>query len=254
MAIKYYPNRVYRAKAPAIDRVMAKRQPLSTSGTQNIAGVALDVVVSNNDAWQVDSIGWTFSNATTRNFSAAIMNGRQIFQNLNDYLWFSSNITAPQRIILTPGFYTGTELATELQTRLNAATLLDGSTNAFNTAGLTFTVAYDAVTGLYDIGVTGATIQYMDVNTHQTLPLRDSIAGHLFGLNTTSNVASNVSSDTTVYGLDSETAIVSQSTNSDLTYLHNDIHIMTVDQALHLASNAGANVALTYVVDYEAIV
>lgn len=253
MAIKYYPNRVYRAKAPAIDRVMAQRQPLTITGTQNIS-TALDVVVSNNDNWQVDSIGWQFSNATARNFSATIMNGRQIVQNLNDYLWFSTTATAPQRIILTPGFYSGTELATELQTRLNATTLLDGTTNAFNTAGLTFTVAYNATTGLYDIGVTPGTVQYLDVNTHQTLSMRDSIAGHLFGLNTTTSLMSNVGSDTTVYGLDSEIAIVSQVANSDLTYLHNDFHTMSVDQALHLTSNAGANVALTYVVDYEAIV
>lgn len=254
MAIIYYPNRVYKGKVPAIDRVMAKRKPTSTIGAANVSAAALDVVVSSNEDWQVNSIGWTFSNANPRNFSAYIMGGRQVVEHLNDSLWLQISSTLPQPIALTPGFYTGTELATELQTRLNAATLLDGSTNAFNTMGITFTVVYVAATGLYTITPASGTVRYLNVNTAAVITIRDSIAGHLFGFNTTTAFAASITSDTAVFGLDSEVAFVDQAANDDLTYYHNDFHIMTVDQAVHLTSNSGSDVTLGYVVNYETIV
>jgi hypothetical protein len=254
MSILYYPNRVYRAKVPAIDRVMAKRQPITAGGSQNVASTALSAVISNDTDWQVESIGWNFSNTASRDFNAYIMRGRKIVEHLNDYLWFQINTGAPQRIILTPDFYTGTELATELQTRLNAATLLDGSVNGFSAAGITFTVTYNAATGRYLIVPSAGTVRYLNVNTRQGLTTRDSIAGHLFGLNADTALAANVSSDTVVFGLDTEVAFVSQTANDDLSYYHNDIHTLTVDQALHLTSNSGSDVTIDYVVDYESIV
>ena len=254
MSILYYPNRVYRAKVPAIDRVMAKRQPITSAGSQNVASTALSAVISNDSDWQVDSIGWSFSNTASRNFNAYIMRGRKIVEHLNDYLWFQTNVASSQRIILTPGFYTGTELATELQTRLNAATLLDGTVNGFNAAGITFTVTYTPATGKYLIAPDIATVRYLNVNTHQGLTTRDSIAGHLFGLNADTVLAANVSSDTTVFGLDSEAAIVSQTASDDLSYYHNDVHTLTLDQAIHLTSNSGSDVTIDYIVDYESIV
>ena len=254
MAIVYYPNRVYKGKVPVIDRLMAIRKPVSVVGSANIASNSLSVVISNDENWQLDSIGWQFSNVASRNFNAFIMSGRKVVENINDRLWLQINGTFPQFIILSPGFYTGTQLATQLQTRLNAATLLDGSTNAFNTAGVTFTVTYNTIAGTYTITPASGTVRYLDVNTSQVLPIRDSIAGHLFGLTTTTVFAASITSDTTVFGLDSEVAFVSQSASSDLTYYHNDVNTMTVDQALHLTSNSGADVTMTYVVDYETLV
>jgi len=246
MSILYYPNRVYRAKVPAIDRVMAEREPIMATGSQNVSSTALDAIISMEDNWQLDSVALTFSNANSRSFNAYIRNGRKIVENLNDYLWIEvSGCGGPQRIILNSGFYTGTQLATELQSRLNAN---------YTAYGVTFTVTYVAATGLYIIIPSAGTIRYLDVHTGQLLPLRDSIAGHLFGLNATSNFAANVTSDTSVFGLDAEVAFISQTANTDLSYLHTDIHTMSVDQAVHLTSNTGSDVTVSYVVVYEDIV
>jgi len=248
MAIKYYPNRVYRAQAPAIDRVMAKRSPVSAMGSQNISATPLDVVVSSNDNWQLDSVEFAFSNNTaSRNFTAAIMNGRKVVENLNDYLWFSTPGLPPQQIRLNPGFYTGTELATELNNQLDA-------NPAYVAAGLTFTVTYDTATGLYVVTPSSGTIRYLDVNLAGSLPIRDSIAGHLIGLNVTTQFAANVTSDTAVMGLDTEIAFVNQTGNTDLSYLHTDMHTMIIDQAVHLTSNTGPAVTVSYVVVYENLV
>ena len=248
MSILYYPNRVYRAKVPAIDRVMDEREPIMATGSQNVFSTALNAIISMEDNWQLDSVALTFSNANSRSFNAYIRNGRKIVENLNDYLWIEvSGCGGPQRIIMNPGFYTGTQLATELQARLNANA-------AYIAAGVTFIVTYVAATGLYIIVPSAGTIRYLDVHTGQLLPLRDSIAGHLFGLNATSAFAANVTSDTTVFGLDAEVSFINQTNNTDVSYLHTDIHTMSVDQAVHLASNTGADVTVSYVVVYEDIV
>ena len=248
MAIKYYPNRVYRAKVPAIDRVMAKREPVTAQGAQNVASTAVDVVISNDDNWMVSSVAWQFSNANPRNFGAAIMGGRKIVENLNDYLWFDTSVAGEQRIILTPGFYTGTELATHLRAMLNANTI-------YNALGLTFTVTYVPATGVYTIAPSAGTIRYLETNNARQLTLKDSIAGHLFGFTvTTPTAAASIMSDTNVYSLNTEVAFVTQTANANTVYYHIDIHIMTIDQALHLTSNSGPDVTLTYVVNYEELV
>lgn len=245
MPIVYYPNRVYRAKEPAIDRVMSKMKPILVSGSQNTASTALDATISSDRSWQVNSIALTFNNTTARNFSASIVNGIKIVQDLNDYLWFQITSSLPQRIILDAGFYTGTELAAELQSKLNANT-------EFSSLSITFTVAYDSSSGIFTITPNSGQIKYLSV-ARQALPIRDSIAGHLFGLNTTTNFAANVASDTAVYGLNSETAILTEANNSSTSYLHEYIHTLTLDQAINITSNVGANVIVGYIVNYENI-
>ena len=247
MAIIYYPNRIYKGKVPAIDRVMAIRKPASLIGSANVSATALDVVLGNDSNWQVNSIEWSFSNANSRTFDAYIMGGRRVVEDLNDYLWFQMVGTHPQRITLTPGFYTGTELATELETRLEANA-------AFTALGVTFTVTYNAITGIFTITPSSGTIRYWNYNSKQYFMWADSIAGHLFGLTADTAFASNVASDTTVFGLNNEVPVVALSNNTSLTYLHNDIHTMTVDQAIHLTSNSGSDVTVDYVVNYETIV
>lgn len=243
MPIKYYPNRIYRAKEPAIDSVMSKSNPALISGAQNTFSTALSAIISNDKAWQVNSIALSFSNVNSRTFSASIMNGIKIVENLNDYLWFQITSSAPQRIILSVGFYTGTQLATELQTKLNANT-------AFTALTTTFTVTYNSATGIFTITPNKNQIKYLDV-ARQTLPIRDSIAGHLFGLNATTSFAANVASDTAVYNLNSETVLLTETSNVATSYLHETLHTLTLDQAIHISSNVGTNVTTGYIVNYE---
>ena len=245
MSIVYYPNRVYKGKVPAIDRVMAKRQPLTSHGSQNILATPLAATLTSDDNWMVDSIGFTFNNATARNFSAYITNGRHVIENLNDYMWVDVVGAGKRLVTLTAGFYTGTQLATQLQTQLNTA---------YVGTGYTFTVAYAAATGLYTITPSSSTMAYIDKNTQRDFRSRDSICGHLFGLTATSAYGATVVTDTAVFGLDTEVAIINLTASTVTSYYHNTIHVLTMDQAIRLASNSGVAVIVDYYINYEVIV
>lgn len=254
MAIVYYPTRIYKRgdRRPAIDRVMAKRLPQMVAGEQNTTSTALTAVIHSEDNWQIDSIAFTFSsNASARNYSAKIMAGRNVVTNYNDSLWFQVANTLPQNIVMAQGFYNGTELATELQTRLNANA-------AFIAAGVTFSVAYDSATGQFTITPAGGTARYLNVNTQQAFSAsgrsgRESIAGHLFGLNIDTAFAASIVSDTNVYALNIETAIINETGSIVDTHYHDTIHILSLDQAVKIQSNVSSTV-VNYVVVYEDLV
>jgi hypothetical protein len=246
MAIKYYPNRIQKGMAPAIDRVMAKRKPLSVRGAANVTSTALSQIVSANEDWQLNSIKFTFNNATPRNYSAKIIGGRKVVTDLNDYLWFQTPNTLRQKITLTQGFYTGTTLADELKTKLDANT-------AFAALGLTFTVAYDAITGLFTITPSSGTIRYWNVNPATTPRYKDSIGGHLFGLTTNASYAGSIISDSACYGLNQEAWIINETASVVTENYFDNITILDVDQAVHLASNT-SGVILNWEVSYEEII
>ena len=250
MSIIFYPDRIYKRgdKVPAIDRVMAKRLPKTVSGSANIASNSLSEVISCDTAWQVDSISFLMSNAASKDFGYAIMNGVRIVEHYNDALWFQVTGTFRQRIVLSSGFYTGTELAAELASKLDANT-------AYIAAGITFTVTYNNTTGLFVITPSSSTIKYIQLNIACWRGNdMDSIAGHLFGLTENSNVAANVTSDTLVTGLDSEINMV-YNTASVLASSYSDIaHPLTMDQALHLKSSNGVSAVIDWQVTYEEIV
>ena len=247
MAIKYYPNRIQKMLVPAIDRVMAKRKAQLIRGSQDINATALDVVISANGDWQLNSIKFTFSAATARNFSAKILGGRRVVSNLNDYLWFQTPNTLPQQITLSTGFYTGTQLATELQTKMDANT-------AFSALGITFTVAYSATTGLFTITPSSSTLKYLNVNTLQTQRYRDSIAGHLFGLTESNTIyLAAVESFTTVFGLNQEAWIIDETASIVTENFFDDLKLLDIDQAVHIETNT-ANVIVDYEVNYEEVV
>jgi len=246
MSIVYYPSRVFKGVVPAVDREMAQRNPQILNGSQDISVTALDFEFSSPKNWQIDSVAFSFSNNTARNYSFGIKNGRKVVTNLNDYLWFHSSETAPQKITLSPDFYTGTQLAAQLQTQLNANA-------AFVAAGITFTVIYTAATGIFQVTPSTGTIKYLSVNNAQTLSNRDSIAGHLFGLTANTNFAASVSSDTAVRGINSEAFIISETASVVLDRYHDDMHILSMDQAIHLTTSV-ANLSVVYTVVYEEIV
>lgn len=249
MAIVYYPNRVEKKVVPGIDRVMAQRDPVSVSGSQNLASGNLNVTISTKGDWQLNSIMLIFSTASSRDYYARIKNGRKVVTDQNDYLWFHVNGTLPQKITLNQGFYNGSQLAWQLATQLNA-------NSTYNAAGITFVVTYNATAGIFSIAINpGYQVRYLNVNTQQTLSNRDSIAGHLFGLNQDTAFAVGIISDTLVYALNDEAPIISQTGVTNRTHYHDDIHILTIDQSLELeATNAAGACIVTYTVGYEEIV
>jgi len=246
MSIKYFPDRVFKKNAAAIDRVMAKRAVKLFRGSANVSATALDETLSSNGDWQVNSIKFTFNNATARNYSVKVASGVKVLTDLNDSLWFQTPTTLWQKIVLSQGFYTGTELAAELQTQMNANTV-------YTAAGLTFTVAYAAATGLFTITPSTSTLKYLKTNTTQRLPERDSLGGHLFGLNADTALGATVVSDTAQFGLDTEAWIVDETGSVVTEHYNNDIQILSLDQSLHLESSI-ANTVITYEIAYEEIV
>jgi len=248
MPIQYFANRVPRAQVPAIDRVLAKRKILTATGSANTASNALSTVISSDVDWQVDNIQFTFSNANSRTFSISIKNGRRIVAGLNDYFCVLVDGFAYEGITLSPGFYSGDELATEMQTQLNADV-------NFAAATLTFTVTYDAATGVFTITPSASTIKYIALNTTTFRWYADSTAGCVIGFaNNSSSFASSVVSDTNVYGLNTTITLASQPASTALTYVRDTVDTLSMDQAILLSSNAGADVTVDYIVTYEALV
>ena len=82
MAIKYYPNRIQKKRPPVIDTLMQIRDIKLVSGSQDVSSSALDVIISSDSDWKLNSIKFNFSNATTRDFSAKITGGRKIVWSL----------------------------------------------------------------------------------------------------------------------------------------------------------------------------
>lgn len=242
MSIKYFPNRVFKKSVPAIDRVMSKRHPKMVRGGANVASNALSTVISSDTDWQINSIELTFSNAVARNYSAKIMSGTKIVQNLNDYLWIQASGTFWQKITLDSGFYTGTQLASQLQTQLNANV-------DFTAQGLTFTVAYDPLTGLFTIASNGS-IKYIQTNNAKQISERDSIAGHLFGLTANTTLASSIVSDTAMFGLNEEAWVIDETNSTVTSHLNTDVQALNIDQALHISVNV-VNTVVNYAVNIE---
>lgn len=250
MAIKYFPNRIYKKNDAAIDRVIAKRHVYTVSGYQDITADGLDTTINPDPGsdWQIDFIKLNFSNATPRNYTVKIANGRKVVSNLNDFLWFQTQnpSTIWQKITLSEGFYTGSELATELQTKLNANT-------AFSAIGTTFTVTYTAATGLFTVTPSAGTIKYIYHKVDFPLPDQYSIGGHLFGFDADAGFAAAISSSTPVFGLDDEAWIIDQTGSIVTEHYNDDLHILSIDQSVRIETNT-AGTAISYAVGYEAIV
>jgi len=248
MPIQYFANRVARAQVPAIDRVLARRKILTATGSANTASNALSAVISSNVDWQVDNVQLSFSNSATRTFSISIKNGRQIVAGLNDYFCVLVDGFAYEGITLSPGFYSGAELAAEMKIQL------DANTN-FAAAALTFTVAYDATTGVFTITPSTGTIKYIALNATTFRWNADSTAGCVIGFtNNSSTFESSVVSDTNVYGLNTTIALATQTASTASTYVRDTVDTLSMDQAILISSNVGADVTVNYIVMYESIV
>lgn len=250
MSIKYFPDRVYNGQAPAIDRVMAKRKPQLVRITANTVSNAFSETISANTDWIMDSVKLTFTTASQKNYSVKILSGVKVITNMNDYLRISGinalGFRGLQKITLSPGFYNGDDLATELETQLNANT-------EFISIGMTFTVAYDATTGLFTITPNAGQIQYIQRYAKFVPADKDSIAGHLFGLTQDSTMGATIVSDTPVFALDSVASIIDETTSVATSHYNDDIHTLSIDQAVQINSNVSPTV-ITAEICYEEII
>lgn len=245
MAIKYFPNRIQTID-PSIDRVMVKRKPHLIRGSQDITATPVDTVISADTDWHLNNIKFTFSGAIARDYFAKILGGRKVVSDLNDSLWIQHDATLPQNIVLDSNFYTGTELASELQSKLDANT-------AFSNLGVTFIVSYDPITGFFTITPSSGTIRYLNVNFMTTPRYQDSIAGHLLGLTADTSFGASVVSNESVFGLNAEAWIVDETGSVVTEDFFDDLKVLDVDQALHIYTGT-AGVIMDWEVNYEEIV
>jgi len=243
MAIKLYPNRVFRSLPTPVDALMHKDTVKQLKGVSDITSAAIEDIVSPYKDWRVVGIKLTFNNTAARNYSVSIIGGRSVLENLNDFLFFQADSTLPQKITLDTGFYTGTTLATELKTQLDA-------NSTFNGLGLTFTVAYNAGTGEYTVTPSSGNLKYLEFNALGALPDQYSIAGHLFGFNVNTAFVASLVSDTSAPGLNAESIVIEETGNTDLSHYSSDIHTLSLDEAIKVETNT-AVVEVTYSIDYQ---
>lgn len=246
MSIVNNPERVFnRASIPAIEKATFNGFRLIEGGA-NVESTALDVTISSERNWRLNSIELGFS-GFSRNYDANIIAGRKVITHYNDYLWFEIDGITPQRITLDEGFYTGTELAAELKAQMDANT-------AFDDAGITFTVTYTSPS--FTITPSSGSIRYIYYNSTQPGQIRESIAGPLFGLTATTSLAASITSNVPVAGLNNSVFELIDVSDAATNYLlvtddaSGNRGPYTIDQALNLTTNT-ASASITYKVNYE---
>jgi hypothetical protein len=243
MPIPYFTNRTPK-KPHAIDRVLAQREVSVKSASASVTSSAISDYIYNNTDWQIDSISLNFSAATSRSYSVSVANGATIVSGRNDFLFIEASGLGRRQIFLTPGFYTGVRLATLLQNALNADTVFSG-------AGRTFTVVYSSTLGTFTITPNSGTIRYVDFDNTQPLPLKQSIAGYIYGLTANTSYTSSIASNSNVYGLNNEAWIIDATGSTVTEHYHDDIHVLSVNQAIHVESNTASGLIISYQIAYE---
>jgi hypothetical protein len=219
--------------------------PSLATGEQDCTSTAMDVIVGDDIAlssyeakWRVDYIRLLFSNSTARDYSVNIKNGRRVVAGLNDTFYVEINDgTLPQSVILSPGFYTGTELAVELESQLNNIPAYDGLGRIF---GVTYSELLESFT-IESLWAPGDLMRYVNDG---------STAGYAFGFTAISTWASNAVSDTDCPRLDQEFVAFSGTGSTDLEHYNDDVHVLSFDQVIRIQSSVAALTA-SYEVSYD---
>lgn len=174
MPITYYPNSKKKKALYPIEKLQKRSELQTDTINVDLSTAGTSYRLWNPYDWGLYEGLLKFSDASTpRNYVIAKLIGRGIVKDLNDLLWCFVNGQPKQKIILSQGFYTGTELATEIKTQLDA-------NQAFIDAGAApFTVNYAA--NKFTITPNGGgKIGYLAMNKGAPV-LRESSAGIVVG-------------------------------------------------------------------------
>jgi len=245
MPIINYANRVNPTKVRIDQQKPLRKKTISDGGDINGGSISR---VFQNGTWNVTNINVNFDSTAVKDFKIGIANGITVVQDRNDYLWIKlidesiKFATFHKKIILSPGFYSGSELASELQAKLN---------DAFSDYAITFTGLYNATTGLFSIEASSAKIAYLHINPVMPHTKKDSIGGILFGL-TENNVPDTILvSDTPFFGLNSISYISNEEATDATSYINNDTFKLSLDQALVFEGNGAESIIMTYTINCE---
>ena len=226
MPVEFYPDQHTAKKAKhVIEQLQTPNILYNIEGSYDLSSGALAVEVWSPGSWEIRRIGLHFEGANEKDYSLSVIRGRGIVTGKNDRLYFKIPGFAQEPIILSQGFYNGTELAAELQTQLNAATNL--------AAAQPFAVSYAAATGLFTVTPTASTVAYFHVN--QTVPMRRrSTGGRLLGFTQDVAEGASIQSTSAVFGL-GQGFVYQSAAGSDLTnIMGTDTLAMTLDNALSI--------------------
>ena len=128
-------------------------------------------------------------------------NDQEEITSANNEMVFTSSEGGPETITLDTGFYTHTELAAELQSKMNANNTLTG------TGTLTFSCTYNTITFLHEIETDSGTIAFT---------YSGSDAGDTFGFTADASAALSITSDTSVVASDTIAFTFSDPGNSSV--------------------------------------
>jgi hypothetical protein len=221
---------------------MRESTSLGVSASQDLSGAALDYRLSvPQPSWVAEMVTLHFGSATARNYSISVEQGRGIIKDLNDNLWIGMLGSPARRIVIDPGFYIGTTLATEVQTKLNADT-------SFIERGITWLVVWKPSTLQFTITPSSGTATFFSVNTAQSVR-RNSKAGHVMGFEADAS-GTFLISDTACPNLGSKAVILSGTASAALNVVITDNIPMDVDSALHIDVSSAA-LTVDYSVKYK---
>ena len=249
MPITYYPNSRIKKPYNPIDKQQKKKTILSETNKVDLTASGMNYTLWHpSDKWVVHEILMHFGATTARNYSVNKVIGRGIISSLNDSLYFQTSGSPAQRIILSQGFYTGSQLASELKTQM------DGN-QAFIDAGATpFTITYNGTTGKFTIVAAGLSqIQYFVLNVAVNVN-KDSTASEVIGFNADSAMANTLVGDTAVFGLGDNIPINAETGSTDLNTIVNMDSLspnFDVDGALNIIISVTKDTTVDYKITYE---
>jgi hypothetical protein len=246
MAIVKYADEV-AGLVNRIDRQSLSQRILVSKAVQNTAAVALDhKVYLHDNPWRLKEISLAFSGAAARNITISKLTGASVIQNLTDRFWIRTTGSVPQRIDLTPGFYfDATTLGTELKAQL------DGN-SVFTGLGLTFTVAYNSTTKVFNITNSGASPMTFYASNPFVPVRKNSTAGGFFGLTADQGPAVTIVSDD-VADIGTSTVLVSAAGDTSLSYVVTDPFDFDNDSFLNVVTNGGVAITVTSKVSYQIV-
>jgi hypothetical protein len=197
-------------------------------------------VTMQENKWVVKEVDLLFSApSTARNFTIAKKSVANIVFSRNDRLWISVEGQTTTRVTLDPGVYSGTQLAAELKSKLDAA---------FSDLSVTFTVVL--ALGKFTITNSGGLDMTFYYVNERTGTRRNSTIAENIGLTADQGPSTSIVSDT-VIDIDSSYEIIAQTGNTAASYILTDELTMDSDSALNITTNTAASLTVTAKVTYE---
>jgi len=236
MSIEYYPGDDAKKKKHVVEQLQEPNILYSLGDSFNLTGSPQNIEIWNPGSWEVRRTTLHWTTAVGKDYSITVCRGRGIISGKNNRLFFKADSINEQEILLSQGFYTGAELATELKSKLDANT-------AFVGVGATpFTVTYAPVTGLFSIAANGGILlQYF----YQATALRRlnnySSAGRALGLTQDQGPLATIVSNVAARNLGVESVYLSGTASANVDVFGTDIIAMSLDNAIeiHLGAVAG---------------